>query len=74
MIQRVAAPFLAVILAGAAAQAGTRAADSASSIDDDDFLQLHGMLKTQPGESRWMEIDWHPNIWEARKKAAARRR
>lgn len=35
------------------------------------FEKLHRMLKPQPGESRWMEIDWYPNIWEARRKAAA---
>jgi hypothetical protein len=28
------------------------------------------MIKPQKGEARWMEIDWHPNIWEARQKAA----
>ena len=33
--------------------------------------KLHRMLKPQPGESRWMEIAWHPSVWEARKKAAA---
>lgn len=33
--------------------------------------QLHRLIKPQPGESRWMEIDWHPNVWEARQKAAA---
>jgi hypothetical protein len=32
--------------------------------------KLHRMLKPQPGESRWMEIDWHPSVWEARQKAA----
>jgi len=31
---------------------------------------LHKMLRPQPGESRWMEIDWYPSIWEARQKAA----
>lgn len=36
-----------------------------------DFEKLHRMLKPQPGESRWMEVDWHPSVWEARKKAAA---
>lgn len=36
-----------------------------------EFEKLHRMLKPQPGESRWMEIDWHPSVWEARKKAAA---
>ena len=35
------------------------------------FEKLHAMIKPQPGESRWMEIDWYPSIWEARKKAAA---
>ena len=28
------------------------------------------MIKRQPGESRWMEIDWFPSVWEARQKAA----
>ena len=37
----------------------------------DKFAQLHSLLKPQPGESRWMEIDWHPRVWEARSKAAA---
>ncbi len=34
------------------------------------FEKLHQMIKPQRGEARWMEIDWHPNIWEARQKAA----
>ena len=33
--------------------------------------KLHQFLKPQPGESRWMEIDWNPNVWDARRKAAA---
>ena len=33
--------------------------------------KLHQMIKPQAGESRWMEITWYPNIWEARQKAAA---
>ena len=32
--------------------------------------QVHRLIKPQPGESRWMEIDWHPSVWEARQKAA----
>lgn len=36
-----------------------------------EFENLHRLLRPQPGESRWMEIDWHPSIWEARQKAAA---
>lgn len=37
----------------------------------DRFEKLHGLLQRQPHESRWMEIEWHPSVWEARKKAAA---
>jgi hypothetical protein len=36
-----------------------------------EFETLHRMLKPQPGESRWMEIQWYPNVWEARRRAAA---
>jgi hypothetical protein len=35
------------------------------------FDKLHAFLKPQRGESRWMEIDWYPSVWEGRKKAAA---
>ena len=35
-----------------------------------EFDKLHKLIKPQAGESRWMEIDWYPNIWEARQKAA----
>lgn len=35
------------------------------------FEKLHQLIKPQPGESRWMEIDWYPSVWEARQKAAA---
>ncbi|MFP6907645.1 MAG: hypothetical protein VCG02_20680 [Verrucomicrobiota bacterium] len=37
----------------------------------DDFTDLHALIKPQPGESRWMEIEWHPRVWEARRQAAA---
>lgn len=42
-----------------------------ATIEDAAFEKLHSLVKRQPGESRWMEIDWYPNVWEARKKAAA---
>ena len=35
-----------------------------------EFEKLHQLIKPQAGESRWMEIAWYPNIWEARQKAA----
>jgi hypothetical protein len=59
--------ILAVLLAmlgPPAAAEGTRPPPAA------EVEQLHRMLKPQPGESRWMEIDWHPSVWEARQKAA----
>jgi hypothetical protein len=36
-----------------------------------EFEKLHRLIKPQTGESRWMEIDWYPNVWEARARAAA---
>mgnify|MGYP001813148235 CR=1 FL=1 len=51
--------------------AGTLRAQDPQALDDAEFQQLHQLIKRQPGESRWMEVDWHPNVWEARKKAAA---
>ena len=36
----------------------------------EEIEKLHRMLRPQPGESRWMEIDWYPSVWEARQKAA----
>lgn len=56
------------VLAGAGA--GLIRADEPKPLPTEQFEKLHKMLKPQPGESRWMEIDWHPNIWEARQKAA----
>ena len=33
--------------------------------------EIHRLIRRQPGESRWMEIDWYPSVWEARQEAAA---
>ena len=56
---------LGVALAAGAARAGEPAAPS-----PDEFARLHAMTKRQPGEARYLEIDWYPTIWEARQKAA----
>ncbi len=40
-------------------------------ISPGEFDELHQLIRRGPGESRWMEIDWLPNIWEAQQKAAA---
>lgn len=50
---------------------GSLCGDEPKTISDADFARLHRLIKPQAGESRWMEIDWYPNIWEARQKAAA---
>jgi len=36
-----------------------------------DFDRLHALIKPQRGESRWMEVEWQPRVWEARRLAAA---
>lgn len=36
----------------------------------EDAEALHALIKPQDGESRWMEIDWYPSVWEGRKEAA----
>lgn len=55
----------------AAALAATMISGAGQEIDEAGFRKLHALIKPQPGESRWMEIDWHPSVWEARQKAAA---
>ena len=36
---------------------------SAQELTDAEFAKLHTLIKPQPGESRWMEIDWYPSVW-----------
>lgn len=40
-------------------------------IEPGEFRSLHQMIKVQPGESRFLEIPWLLDTWEARKVAAA---
>jgi hypothetical protein len=42
-----------------------------ATIGDVPFQALHKLITPRQGESRWMEIDWYPTVWEARKRAAA---
>jgi hypothetical protein len=60
-------PILSVSLLLAA---GVSRADDPAPLSAERFEKLHQMIKPQRGEARWMEIDWYPNIWEARQKAA----
>ena len=58
--------LLALLLVGAGCDTQIDQID-----DDDDFTRLYKMIKPQPGESPWREIDWVTNITEARRRAAA---
>jgi RNA polymerase sigma factor (sigma-70 family) len=60
-----AATCAAAVLAGVGA-ASVQEKNSVAEIET-----VHKLIKPQPGESRWMEVDWYPSVWEARKKAAA---
>ncbi|HVE40969.1 MAG TPA: hypothetical protein VNM14_13830 [Planctomycetota bacterium] len=40
-------------------------------IPPEDFNRLHGMIRPQPGESPWRDIEWMTSIRGARERAAA---
>jgi hypothetical protein len=46
-------------------------AETPDSIPPGEFEKLQRLIQPDVGESRWMEIDWYPSVWEARQKAAA---
>ena len=65
--------WLAAVAVSAVAWAGPIRADEPKPLPADQFdklHKLHKLIKPQAGESRWMEIDWHPSVWEGRQKAA----
>jgi hypothetical protein len=49
----------------------TLAAKRPTSLSAARWDEIHRLIRPQPGESRWMEIDWYPSVWEARQEAAA---
>ena len=63
-------PIKPVLVVSIILSAGVARADEPVPLPAEQFKKLHQMIKPQPGEARWMEIDWHPNVWEARRKAA----
>ncbi len=63
--------ILSTVLLAVGASAGSLSGGELTKSDDAPFEKLHALVKRQPGESRWMEVDWHPSVWEARQKAAA---
>ncbi len=62
--------WLVAVAVSAAAWASPIRADEPKPLPADKFDKLHKLIKPQAGESRWMEIDWHPSVWEGRQKAA----
>jgi len=50
--------------------AGSSGAGEPASLSTEQIEKVHALIKPHAGESRWGEIDWHPNVWEARQKAA----
>lgn len=64
LLRPACAPLLTLALSSAAAHA------ESAGLPDAEFESLHALIKPQPGESRWMEIDWHPSVWEGRQIAA----
>ena len=59
------------VAVSAALITGSLRAGEPTPIASDQLAKLHRLIKPGPGESRWMEIAWHPTVWEARQKAAA---
>ena len=63
--------FLAAALLGACAiPLPAQEPDARQRLLVAEIERLHRLIKPQPVESRWMEIDWYPSVWEARQKAA----
>jgi hypothetical protein len=60
-----------IVLAGLGLAVGLVRAGEPKAVSPEPFDKLHKLIKPAPGESRWMEIDWYPSVWEARQKAAA---
>jgi hypothetical protein len=63
--------FTTTILVASLVLSGLLLASESEPIEQARFEAIHAIIKRQAGESRWMEIDWYPSVWEARKTAAA---
>jgi hypothetical protein len=71
MVPRQFLKGLSLLLVAAAAGAlGQAQEKEARRLSTAEVEKLHQLIKPQPGESRWMEIVWYPNVWEARQRAA----
>ena len=54
--------------AGAAAPSPARAAQPA--VKAEQFEQLHKMIKPTAAETKWTQIPWMTELWDARQRAA----
>ncbi len=62
MYRTLAATVALILLAG-----GGRAADP---IDARQFERLQATIRPQPAETKWEQVRWLANLWQARKQAA----
>jgi hypothetical protein len=60
-----------VLTIGLAVVAGVLRGDEPSAMSGPQFDKLHALIKRQPHESRWIQIDWYPSVQEGRERAAA---
>jgi len=61
---------LLVISASLASPAAADPGAAASPLTPDTFASLHGLIRPQPGESKWAEVPWLTSLAEARERAA----
>jgi hypothetical protein len=56
--------------------AALAAATMAQELKPSNLASLQTLIKPQPGEAHWREVDWMPstNIWAARQQAAKARK
>ncbi len=47
------------------------AGQDAPEIAPADFDRLHALIRPQPGESPWRDVEWRTSVREARREAAA---
>ena len=40
-------------------------------VDSNNFSQLHDLIQPTAEETRWLQIPWRTNLWQARIEAAA---
>lgn len=62
--------ILHAALLAAAVFPGPLGGDEPRALGEPEVTQLHQLIRPHAGESRWMEIDWYPSVWEARQQAA----